>query len=140
MDKEKNKTTATLRNKNGAKPAKTPKKTSVTNIAPEKLVLLVTIVNREKGEYYLDLIQAFKCNFQLSANALGTAQKALGLLTPDTEKTVLFSVLTRPNAKAALEVLEKKFSTIRNGKGVAFTVPLTSTVGVLIYRFLSNKE
>ncbi len=110
------------------------------NIAPDKITLLVTVVNREKEEFFLDLIQSFHCNMQLSANAYGTAQKALGLLTPDAEKTVIFSVLTVANAKLALDVLEEKFHTIRGGKGVAFTVPITSTIGVLIYRFLANKE
>lgn len=109
-------------------------------VAPDKLVLLVTVVNREKSEYFLDLIQSFHCNFQFSALAVGTAQKALGLLTPDVDKTVLFSVLTQENAKSALQALERKFATIRGGKGIAYTVPLTSTIGVLIYRFLSNKE
>ena len=110
------------------------------NLAPEKLMLLITIVNREKTEYYLDLIESFQCNFQLDVTAVGTAQRALGLLTPDTEKSVLFSVVTRTNAKTALETLEEKFNTVRGGKGVAFTVPMTSTIGVLIYRFLANKE
>ena len=109
-------------------------------LAPEKLMLLVTIVNREKTDYYLDLIEQFQCNFQLDVTAVGTAQRALGLLTPDTEKSVLFSVVTRTNAKAALITLEEKFQTVRGGKGVAFTIPMTSTIGVLIYRFLANKE
>lgn len=109
-------------------------------VAPDKLVLLVTVVNREKSEYFLDLIQSFHCNFQFTALAVGTAQKALGLLTPDVDKSVLFSVLTQENAKSALQALERKFATIRGGKGIAYTVPLTSTIGVLIYRFLSNKE
>ena len=111
-----------------------------TSLAPDKLVLLVTVVNRAKSDYYLDLIQAFDCNFQLSSFATGTAQQALGLLTPDAEKDVLFSVLTRDKARHALETLERKFKTIRGGNGLAFTIPLTSTIGVLIYRFLSNKE
>ena len=39
-----------------------------------------------------------------------------------------------------MKVLEEKFSTIRNGKGVAFAVPLSSVIGVNIYRFLSNNQ
>ncbi len=109
-------------------------------IAPDQLMMMVTIVNRNKCEYFLDLIQSFSCNFQFSAFAVGTAQKALGLITPDEEKSVLFSILTKENSKKALSTLEEKFATIRGGKGVAFTVPLTSTIGVLIYRFLSNKR
>ena len=38
----------------------------------------------------------------------------------------------------ALSALEQKFKTIKNGKGIAYTIPLTGTIGVAIYRFLSN--
>jgi ATP-dependent Clp protease protease subunit len=38
----------------------------------------------------------------------------------------------------ALEALEEKFNTIKNGKGIAYTVPMTSTIGVAIYQFLCN--
>ena len=40
--------------------------------------------------------------------------------------------------KAALDALEEKFNTIKNGKGIAYTVPMTSTIGVAIYQFLCN--
>ena len=36
------------------------------------------------------------------------------------------------------ECLEEKFHTIKNGKGIAFCVPLSSVIGVNIYQFLSN--
>jgi len=122
------------------KKAAQSKKQPAQPLAPDKLTLLVTIVNRGKSDYFLDFIQSFQSNLQLDLSAFGTAQRALGLLTPDTEKAVLLSVLTKPNAKQALAALEQKFNTIRGGKGVAFTVPMTSTIGVLIYRFLANKE
>ena len=37
-----------------------------TPIAPRKLKLLVTVVNREKAEFYTDFIQSFEVNFQTS--------------------------------------------------------------------------
>ena len=40
----------------------------------------------------------------------------------------------------SMKVLDEKFRTIRNGKGVAFAVPLSSVIGVNIYRFLSNNQ
>ena len=45
--------------------------------------------------------------------------------------------------KAAIGVLfeselEEKFKTVKGGKGIAYTVPMTSTIGVAIYQFLSN--
>lgn len=138
MTATKTKQTKAAPQKRGAKAVKTTKKTA--NLAPDKLVLLITIINRAKSEYFQDLIQSFGANFQLSSFARGTAQRSLGLLTPDAEKDVIFSVLTRENAKRALETLEEKFATIRGGKGVSFTIPMTSTIGVLIYRFLCNKQ
>ena len=114
------------------------KKTTKRNLAPNKLVMLVTVVNRQKAEYYLDLLQDFNANLQLDISAFGTAPKLLGLLEGDIEKQVIFSVIRQDVAKKALETLEEKFKTIRNGKGIAFTVPLSSMIGVAIYQFLSN--
>lgn len=102
-------------------------------------MLLIAVVNREKGDYFLDLLQSFG-NLQMACTAVGTAAKTFGWLAPETDKTVIFCVTSRDNAKLALATLEEKFSTIRRGKGVAFTVPMTCTIGVAIYKFLSNKE
>ena len=39
-----------------------------------------------------------------------------------------------------IEVLEEKFNTIRNGKGICFAVPLSSVIGVNLYQFLSDNR
>lgn len=109
-------------------------------LAPKKLKLLVTIVNRNKAEFYMDLLQSFEVNFQLKLNARGTAGSDLlhymGL--EETEKRVIFSVIREDRAEEALKALEEKFVSIRGGKGIAYTVPLSSVAGVAIYQFLSN--
>ncbi len=109
-------------------------------IAPRKLKLLVTVVNRNKAEFYMDLLQSFEVNFQTAMAAAGTAGaetlRTLGLT--DSEKTVIFSIIREDMAPKALGVLEEKFRSIRGGKGIAYTVPMTGTIGVAIYRFLSN--
>ena len=111
-----------------------------TPIAPRKLKLLVTVVNREKAEFYMDFLQSFEVNFQTSTAARGTADKeTLRLLgIGETDKTVIFSVIREDMCDAALEGLSRKFKTIKNGKGIAYTIPMTGTIGVAIYRFLSN--
>ena len=111
-----------------------------TPIAPRKLKLLVTVVNREKAEFYMDFIQSFEVNFQTAMAARGTASKeTLRLLgIGETDKTVIFSIIREDMCDKALSALEQKFKTIKNGKGIAYTVPMTGTVGVAIYRFLSN--
>lgn len=109
-------------------------------LAPHKLVLLVTIVARNKAEFYLDLLQSYEVNMQMEVSAFGTATQVLGLLDSDREKQVLFSVIREDVAPQALAMLEDKFATIRGGKGIAFTVPFSSMVGVASYKFLSNKQ
>ncbi len=109
-------------------------------IAPEKLQLLVTVVNREKAEFYTDLLHSFEINLQLTLLGSGTAStEMLNLLgLSDNEKSVLLSVVREDKAKLALMALDEKFRTLRNGKGIAYTIPMTGTIGVAIYRFLAN--
>ena len=98
--------------------------------------------NRNKAEFYADLIQSFEVNMQLITAASGTASTEvlhyLGL--SETDKSVIFSIIREDKVQVALSTLEEKFSTIKNGKGIAFAVPLSSVIGVNLYQFLSNNR
>lgn len=109
--------------------------------APDKMQLLFTVVNRAKTDFYVDLLQNFEVNFQTILHAQGTARtEALQMLgLDDSERSVIISVIRRDMAKAAMDMLGEKFKSVKNGGGIAYTVPLTSTIGVAIYQFLSNK-
>ena len=102
--------------------------------------LLVTIIGRGKADSFLDLIQSYEVNMQLSFSAHGTASadtlKILGINGND--KTVIFSIIREDRADECLDAIDERFNSVRGGKGVAFTVPLTSTIGVQIFKFLSN--
>ncbi len=117
-----------------------PKKTPPVDNGFKKLKILVTVVNRNKAEFYEDFLSQFEINLQTTALAQGTARSEtlymLGL--EDSEKSVIFSILREDNATAAMQGLEEKFQTIKDGKGIAFTIPMSSVIGVAIYRFLSN--
>lgn len=110
------------------------------HVAPKKLLLLFTVVNRKKAEFYADFLQSFEVNMQLTFAASGTASsetlELLGL--SDNQKSVIISVINEENAHAALNALEEKFNTIKNGKGIAYTVPMSGTIGARIYQFLAN--
>lgn len=109
-------------------------------IAPQKLQLLFTVVDRKKAEFYADFLQSFEVNMQLTLAARGTASsETLSMLgLTDSEKSVIISVIKEEKAPAALHALENKFRTIKNGKGIAYTVPMSGTIGVAIYQFLAN--
>ena len=120
---------------------KTKKEKSVSSDF-KKLKLLVTVVNRNKSEFYMDFLSGFEVNFQTSVLGQGTAKsETLHLLgLEDSDKSVIFSVIREDKAEEILHALEDKFHTVRNGKGIAFTTPLSSVIGVAIYRFLSNNR
>ena len=106
----------------------------------KKLKILVTVVNRRKTELFMDLLSAYEVNFQTAVLAQGTAKDEmlymLGL--EDSDKSVILSVLREDKVTDAMHMLEDKFHSIKGGKGIAFTIPMSSVVGVAIYRFLSN--
>ena len=108
--------------------------------APKKMQLLFTVVNREKTDFYVDVLQNFEVNMQLVLSASGTAgTKTLQLLgLANSDKSVILSVIKRDRVEEALSALDEKFRTVRGGKGIAYTVPMTSTIGVAIYQFLSH--
>ena len=114
---------------------------TVKDSAIKKLKLLFTVVDRQKGEFYLDVISQFDVNCQLVMPGLGTATSELvELLGLEPHKAVILSVVREDMVDTIMNTLEEKFATIRNGKGVSFAVPLSSVIGVNLYRFLSDRR
>lgn len=112
------------------------------NLAPERLMLLVTVVNKGKGTFFADLLQTFDANLQMSFVGDGTARsdliEFLGL--KDSRRSIIFSVVRASQLDAIEAALEERFVTVNGGTGVAFTVPLSSVIGKLSYGFLSNER
>ena len=114
---------------------------TVNESAIKKLKLLFTVVDRPKGEFYMDVISQFDVNCQLVVPGMGTAVSELvELLGLEPHKAVILSVVREDLVDAIMETLEDKFVTIRNGKGIAFAVPLSSVIGVNMYQFLSDNR
>lgn len=112
---------------------------TVNDSAIKKLKLLFAVVDRPKSEFYLDVISQFDVNCQMVMGGLGTANSELvDLLGLEPHKAVILSVVREDMTDTVMNCLEDKFKTIRNGKGIAFAVPLSSVIGVNLYRFLSN--
>lgn len=114
---------------------------SVNESAIKKLKLLFTVVDRPKADFYLDVLSQFEVNYQLVTGGKGTATSELvDMLGLNIHKAVIISVVRDDIADTIMKCLNEKFSTIRNGKGIAFAVPFSSVIGVNIYRFLSNNR
>ena len=112
-----------------------------TKLVLKKLKLIITVVDRPKGEFYMDVINGFEVNCQMLMSGQGTARSELvDLLGLNPEKAVILSVAREDRVDEIMNTLEEKFETVRNGKGVAFAVPLSSIIGVNLYQFMSNNR
>ena len=113
----------------------------VESNAPNRLVLLITIVQKGKGTFFSDyLLETFGANLQIAIVGNGTAQdnlvESLGL--KESKRSVIFSIVREDRVDAILAALEEHFHTVNRDTGIAFTVPLSSVIGKLSYAFLSN--
>ena len=52
----------------------------------------------------------------------------------------IISFVREDKIKEILSTLEERFYKTKNGKGIAFTVPISSLIGVTVYQLLSNKN
>ena len=113
-----------------------------SRVSMNRLKILVTVVNRAKADFYMDHIQSFGVNMQMVVFGHGTAPReiatAMGLA--DSERAVIFSVIGENNLRAALDSLDEKFNTIAGGKGIAYTIPMSSIIGKSIFNFLSDNR
>ena len=109
--------------------------------AIKKLKLLFTVVDRSKAEFYLDVLSQFEVNCQMAVAGLGTAHSELiDLLGLNIQKAVIISVVREDMVDPVMKCLEDKFESIKNGKGIAFAVPMSGVIGVSLYQFLSNNR
>lgn len=112
------------------------------NVSSNRLMLLITIVNRRKAEFYADLIQNHEANLQFVTMGEGTADASMlsfmGLT--DSDKAVIFSVIRENLQDEILMDIDRKFNSIRDGKGIAYTIPLSSVIGSSIFSFLCNNR
>ncbi len=113
-----------------------------SNLAPRKLMLLITVVPKGKGTFFADFLKTFEVNMQVSVVGNGTSQsnlfEFLGL--KDSKRSVVFSVVREDKLKSIFEALDERFYTVNGGMGISFAVPLSSVIGKLSYGFLSNDQ
>lgn len=117
-------------------------KNEKNKVTSQTLELIVVIVYRKKIDYYIDVLQDCNANIEMSILGSGTASKEIESLIGVTtkEKGIIIAPISSKNVPKALEKLSQKFNTIRNGKGIAFTIPLDSIIGVRIYQMLLDSR
>ena len=110
--------------------------------APRKIKILITIIPRTKTDFYLSALEGYDVNLQTVLYARGTAPsdlaRMLGVI--DDKKAVILSVVPEDRISEVLVRYEDKYFKTKNGRGIAFTIPISSTIGIAVYKFLANLE
>lgn len=107
---------------------------------PIHLKMLVTIVDRDRGQIAVDILLKEGVLFHRIVLGRGTAKtEILDLLgIGDTAKDIIFSILPGPRAHRAMHKLRNTLQFDNPGHGIAFTIPIASVAGLRTLKHLSG--
>ena len=106
----------------------------------KKLSMFVTIVNKGQGNFVLKLFESEGANAQFVQHGEGTAQKEIRdiLGIEDKSKEIIISLIPNDNIPSARNELEAFFKVSKKNRGIGFSIPMTSIIGMRIYQFLCD--
>lgn len=106
----------------------------------EKMRLLITITNYGFSKEFLRLFKDYEVAMNLIVYGRGTGTKEiydlLGL--SDVRKEIIFSVVKNEHLPALKNDINNLYIRRKEAKGVAFSIDITSVIGLSIYKYLSN--
>lgn len=104
----------------------------------KKLSMFITIVNRGQGNFVLKLFESEGANAQFVQYGEGTAQKEIRdiLGIEDNSKEIIISLISQDKIDSAKKELEAFFKVSKRNRGIGFSIPMTSLIGMKFYQFL----
>ncbi len=107
-----------------------------------QLFLLITIVNRGLGTKVMERYKEQGISFHVLSHGYGSADsellEILGL--GETEKDVVFSIGNDAETETIMIDWRENKKIQGQGKGIAFTVPLSAIVGQQVLSYLTERE
>ena len=113
-------------------------KSNVSKTDVKKLSMFITIVNRGQGNFVLKLFESEGANAQFVQYGEGTAQKEIRdiLGIEDNSKEIIISLISQDKIDSAKRELEAFFKVSKRNRGIGFSIPMTSLIGMKFYQFL----
>lgn len=101
----------------------------------KKIKLLITIVDRGQAIKILNENKKHDVTVQTVLLGYGTASIVLDYLgLGDIKKDVVLSLIKEEKKEEILEGIRKKFEHLQ---GIAFTIPISSMIGLSLYKFIT---
>lgn len=106
----------------------------------KKLVLYTIIVNYGQGDNILRILKNNKSSAQFVRVGEGTAtRQVLDILNiEDNRKEIIHSIVSEEAVPEIKRELEAYFAISKRNTGIAYTMPLTTIVGVKMYKFFTQ--
>lgn len=122
------------------KPSKKPSNLVENQPDLKKLSIFVVVVNRGLGDAICKLFQTAGSNAQFIQRGNGTAIKEIRdiLGIEDTGKDIVFAIIKRDAIENVKPELNAFFMASKYNKGIGFSIPMSSIIGVKIYQFLTD--
>jgi hypothetical protein len=107
----------------------------------KKISMFITIVNRGQGNYVLKIFEQEGSNAQFVQLGEGTAQKEVRdiLGIEDNGKEIIISLIANERIEGVKNELEAFFKVNKRNRGIGFSIPMTSLIGMKVYQFLADK-
>lgn len=107
-----------------------------------RLSMFITIVNRGQGNYVAKIFESEGSNAQFIQYGEGTAQKEVRdiLGIEDKTKEIVISLIDNTKIENAKKELEAFFIVNKRNRGVGFSIPMTSLIGMKVYQFLADSS
>ncbi len=108
----------------------------------ERLKLLVIIVNRNQGQFFVSRFLENDISAVFEVYGKGTAPKEIYELVGlnDSKKDLVLGIIKESDLDKYMKIINERFSFSPTSKGVAFTIKISSMAGVIMYKFLTNNK
>ena len=105
----------------------------------EKLSIFITVVPKGQGHAVTKLFYLGGSNAQYIELGEGTAVKEIRdiLGIEDNSKEIIFSIIPNSRIDNMKKELEAFFLASNKNKGIGFSIPMTSLIGMKVYQFLT---
>ena len=106
----------------------------------KKLSLFITIVNAGQAAPIIKIFEDAGVSAQIVQRGRGTATRQIMdiLGVEDNGKDVVLSFIKQESIPDVKVELNAFFAASKKNKGIGFSVPLTSIIGVKVYQFLAD--
>ncbi len=113
---------------------------SLDSIVEKKLSLFVTIVGKGQAQPITRLFERGGSSAQFIQRGEGTATKEIYSLlgVEDNDKDIVFSFISQDKIPDIKTELNAFFLANKKNRGIGFSIPLSSIIGVRVYQFLAN--